>query len=254
MGERDREQSQRRLNETYTWIAFALAAIAGAVDGIGYIILAHIFTSHMSGNTVALMLHVASGNWREAWRHFEPIVAFFLGVLLGLGTTDALLQTKLRRMFAAIASTEVALLIAFFLVAHPAEQWMVVLPAGAMGIQNAMLRRVGHRSIRTTYMTGMLTNCAQGLVEAVVAKINRDDGASEKFKDFLLYGGIWLAFAGGGIFGALIQLWHGSVSLFLPIGGLAALVLYDVFDPVAKHPSEADRGQGEGSSSRREAG
>lgn len=254
MSEPGRRRSQRRLSQTYTWVAFALAAIAGAVDGIGYIILAHIFTSHMSGNTVALMLHVASGNWHEAWRHFEPIVAFFCGVLFGLATTDTLLQTKLKRMFGAIAVTEVALLIAFFLVAHPVEQWMVVLPAGAMGIQNAMLRRVGHHSVRTTYMTGMLTNCAQGLVEAVFAKLGKDDDAADKFKDFLLYGGIWLAFAIGGIVGAVLQLQHGSVSLFLPIGGLAGLILYDLFDPVTQPAPEKTDDKSEEASSRREAG
>lgn len=254
MSERERQQSQRSLSKTYTWVAFALAAIAGAVDGIGYIILAHIFTSHMSGNTVALMLHVASGNWREAWRHFEPIVAFFCGVLFGLGATDALVQTKLARTFGAIAVTEIVLLVAFFLVAHPAEQWMVVLPAGAMGIQNAMLRRVGHHSVRTTYMTGMLTSCAQGLVEAVAAKIGKDEAAPEKFKDFLLYGGIWLAFAIGGIIGALLQLRHGSVSLFLPIGGLAALILYDIFDPVSKPEPEKAGDRSDDANSQREAG
>ena len=234
MSERDEQQSQRRLPGTVTWVAFSLAAIAGAVDGIGYIILAHIFTSHMSGNTVGLMLHVASSNWREAWRHFEPIVAFFCGIVLGLALTDALQQTKIDRMFAVIAVAEAALLTAFFFVAHPAEQWMVVLPAGAMGIQNAMLRRVGHHRVRTTYMTGMLTNCAQGLVEAVAAKLGKREDAREKLKDFFLYGGIWLAFALGGILGAILQLQHGSVALFLPIGGLAALIVYDLFEPLTK--------------------
>lgn len=250
MSERRRGQSQRRLSKAYTWVAFVLAAIAGAVDGIGYIILYHVFTSHMSGNTVALTLHVASGNWGEAWRHFEPIIAFFIGVLVGLAATDALARTKLTRMFSAIAAGEILLLIAFYLVAHPAEQWMVVLPAGAMGIQNAMLRRVGHHSVRTTYMTGMLTNCAQGLVEAFAAVFTKKDDAAQKVGDFFFYGGIWFAFAAGGSIGAFILIGHGPVALFAPIGGLAALIAYDLASPLTIPQPEETR-EGDESSSQR---
>jgi uncharacterized membrane protein YoaK (UPF0700 family) len=218
-------RSQRKLSSRYSWIALALAAIAGAVDGIGYLLLYHIFTSHMSGNTVAMMIYVASGNWREAWRHLEPIVVFFAGICAGIALTDILVASCIRRMFSFVAGLEALLLLVFLIVAHPPQQWMVVWPASAMGIQNAMLRRVGHHNVRTTFVTGMLTNTAQALVEG-------------KFADFAFYGGIWLCFSCGGILAAVLAIAHGTIALLLPLSGLLALIAYDVYDPLTLPPPE----------------
>lgn len=235
--------SERRLSNEYSWLALALAAIAGAVDGTGYLLLYHVFTSHMSGNTVAMMIYVAGGDWHEAWRHIEPIVIFFFGILAGIALTDVLVARRIARMFAVVAGLEFVLLVVFLALAHPPQQWMVVWPAGAMGIQNAMLRRVGHYKVRTTFVTGMLTNTAQGLVETVQALFVRSGDAREKFSDFAFYGGIWLCFACGGIFAALIALGYGTWALLLPLSGLGALIAYDLIAPVTKVPIEQASGE-----------
>lgn len=237
------QHSERQLSQRYSWIALTLAIVAGSTDGIGYLLLAHIFTSHMSGNTVAQTLYVASGQWHEAWRHFEPIVVFFFGIVLGLAASDLLASAKFARMFAIVAGMETALLLAFIFVAHPAQQWMVVFPAGAMGIQNAMLRRVGHHRVRTTFVTGMLTNAAQGLVEAVGARLTRADDAAIKLRDFYFYGGIWLLFALGGIAGAFIELRFGPEALWLPVAALLLLIGCDLAAPFAAQPA-SDEEQG----------
>lgn len=41
---------------------------------------------------------------------------------------------------------------------------LVALPAFAMGLQDAALRRVGGRTVRTTYVTGTLTNLGEDCV------------------------------------------------------------------------------------------
>jgi uncharacterized membrane protein YoaK (UPF0700 family) len=232
------QHSERKLSNQLSWFALALAAIAGAVDGTGYLLLYHVFTSHMSGNTVAMTLHVASGNWREAWRHFEPIVVFFFGIVAGIALTDLLVALRVARMFSVVAGLELVLLDVFLAVAHPPQQWMVVWPASAMGVQNAMLRRVGHYRVRTTFVTGMLTNTAQGLVEAIQAVATHSGESREKFADFSFYGGIWLCFACGGILAAFIALHYGTEALLLPLSGLAVLIAYDVVAPVTAVPLE----------------
>ncbi len=236
------KQSERQLSNQYSWIALALAAIAGAVDGIGYLLLYHVFTSHMSGNTVAMMLYVADGNWHEAWRHIEPIVIFFFGIIGGIALTDVLVALRIARMFAIVAGLEFVLLALFYAFAHPPQQWMVVWPAAAMGVQNAMLRRVGHHRVRTTFITGMLTNTAQGLVEGVRALVSRSSEAHAKLADVAFYGGIWLCFACGGILAAFIALAHGSAALLLPLSGLALLIGYDLISPLTKAPVEQASG------------
>lgn len=226
-----------------TWLALALAAIAGAVDGIGYLLLYHVFTSHMSGNTVAMMIYVANGNWREAWRHVEPIVIFFAGIVAGITITDMLVNLRVARIFAILTGLEFVLLVVFFALAHPPRQWMVVWPASAMGVQNAMLRRIGHHRVRTTFVTGMLVNTALGLVETVQALTARTNDARKKFADFLLYGGIWLCFACGGIVAAFVALRYGTIALLLPLSGLAALIVYDLISPLTETAREQASGE-----------
>lgn len=226
-----------------TWLALALAAIAGAVDGIGYLLLYHVFTSHMSGNTVAMMIYVANGNSREAWRHVEPIVIFFAGIVAGITITDMLVNLRVARIFAILTGLEFVLLVVFFALAHPPRQWMVVWPASAMGVQNAMLRRIGHHRVRTTFVTGMLANTALGLVETVQALTARTNDAREKFADFLLYGGIWLCFACGGIVAAFVALRYGTIALLLPLSGLAALIVYDLISPLTETAREQASGE-----------
>lgn len=235
------QHSERQLSQRYSWIALALAIIAGSTDGIGYLLLAHVFTSHMSGNTVAQTLYVALGQWREAWRHFEPIVFFFFGIVLGLALTDVLTNARFARIFTVVAALETALLLAFLLLAHPVHQWMVVFPAGAMGVQNAMLRRVGHHRVRTTFVTGMLTNAAQGLVDAAGARLTRSADAGEKLRDFYFYGAIWLLFALGGVTGALIELHSGPSALWLPVGALLLLIGCDLRLPFAAEPAPEEQ-------------
>lgn len=240
-----RTHSERALSNAYSWVALALSAIAGAVDGIGYLLLFHIYTSHMSGNTVGMMLHIAGGNWHEAWRHLEPIVVFFLGIVAGIALTDLLVALKIARMFSIVAGLELVLLAAFLALSRSPHQWLVVWPAGAMGVQNAMLRRVGHHRVRTTFITGMITNAAQGLVEMIQAFVRRS-GAREKLADFAFFGAIWVCFACGGIVAGLLFIGHGRWALLLPLSGLALLIAHDLVRPLANTPLEQASGQRSG--------
>lgn len=124
---------------------------------------------------------------------------------------------------------EALLLVAFLLVAGFPQLWTAALPAAAMGLQNAMLRRVSQRRIRTTFITGMLTNTMQELVGIVAALFARDGRRSKHCRDFLVYAVICITFAAGGLAGASIELAYGSIALLLPIVGLAILIACDLW-------------------------
>jgi uncharacterized membrane protein YoaK (UPF0700 family) len=100
--------------------------------------------------------------------------------------------------------------------------------------------------VRTTIVTGMMTNTAQGVVETVHALATRSDDAREKFGDVLFYGGIWLCFACGGIAAGVIALGHGTEALLLPLSGLALLIGYDLVAPVTMMPAEQASGEQSG--------
>jgi uncharacterized membrane protein YoaK (UPF0700 family) len=191
------------------------------VDAIGFLLLAHVFTSHMSGNTVKLTVAVASGNWQEVAWYGCAIGAFVAGAIVGLLALEAAAVREVARTFGLVASIELVLLLAFAGLARPPQEWMLSLPAAAMGVQNALLRRVGRRGVRTTVVTGMLVHFAHALV-------------LRSRKGVALYGLIWISFAAGGIAGAYLDYGYGPVALLLPIAGLFALICVDLVKPLTQ--------------------
>src|SRR5512142_2581415 len=68
-----------------------LSCVAGAVDGIGYVLL-HVFTAHITGNTVHLGADVGRLELGAAVRPAFAIAAFVLGVGLGAFAREASAQ------------------------------------------------------------------------------------------------------------------------------------------------------------------
>src|SRR6202012_202372 len=64
-------------------LACALSALAGYVDGIGYLHLGGLFVSFMSGNSTRLGVSLAAGQWTAAGDAFGLIVLFVAGATSG---------------------------------------------------------------------------------------------------------------------------------------------------------------------------
>jgi uncharacterized membrane protein YoaK (UPF0700 family) len=82
-----------------SWVAFLLAWTAGAVDAIGYLVLYHEFTAHMSGNTVAMGAQLGEGNFGEAAHRLIPIPLLVLGIALGATLIEIAIRRDVRRTF-----------------------------------------------------------------------------------------------------------------------------------------------------------
>lgn len=169
-------------------VAVALTAVAGCVDAVGYVMLAHVFVANMSGNSVAVGLDAAGSRWGEVWHRGWSVVTFVAGLLVG----GVVAETQRRRRGArrAVAVTlllECALLAGFLAAAGATFGWhahgpvvasdpgwptprtratalLVALAAGAMGVQNVCLRVAGALSVYTTHVTGSLTQLADEAV------------------------------------------------------------------------------------------
>ena len=73
-------------------LASALSALAGYVDGIGFLHLGGLFVSFMSGNSTRMGVSLAEGQWLSAAEAFGLIALFVIGaaagslIVLGRGT------------------------------------------------------------------------------------------------------------------------------------------------------------------------
>src|SRR5215469_1888738 len=64
-------------------LACALSALAGYVDGIGFIHLGGLFVSFMSGNSTRLGVSLAEANWLNAATALGLIALFVTGAAAG---------------------------------------------------------------------------------------------------------------------------------------------------------------------------
>jgi uncharacterized membrane protein YoaK (UPF0700 family) len=255
-------------------LAFLLAWVGGFVDGVGYLLLCELFTSHQSGNSVVLGVSAGQHDWAEAVRRGFPIPVFVTGLALGAALNHVLVRRGVRSLLALPLALEACLLGLFMLFAGLAVEAgtlrvdnpvvfypVAALPALAMGLQNSTLRRVGGLAVRTTFITGMLCGLAEEAVAYFFWFRGRQRGRSWRrvavllrlsprqphFNHVLLLGGLWLGFVVGAVSGAslVVQLDWKSISLAAPITVLAVVVLYDLLWPIAS-PATVRHQHGQG--------
>jgi uncharacterized membrane protein YoaK (UPF0700 family) len=147
---------------------------AGLIDAVGWLAFLHIYTAHMSGNTVSFGIHVFDGDWEQAFRHAWPLLPFALGLLFSAGTTAAARRHGWHSSFSIALFTELLLLAAFMWFGmrysvngelKQASKFYVLaaLPAAAMGIQTVTVTRVAGLRVYTTYLTGSLAKWAEAV-------------------------------------------------------------------------------------------
>lgn len=236
-------------------LILVLAWTAGMVDAVGFLNLAHLFTTHMSGNSAATGAYLGQGNWREMSRRVFPIPLFVVGVASGGWLTEVAIVRRARSVFLLPLLLEEAVLAAYLIAGifagpaggGPMFYVLAALPSFAMGVQNATLKRVGHRTVRTTYVTGMLTNFADGIVAYIFWRLEQARGQAdsehsivpkpESLGHAFLFGGIWLLFVLGAGFASWLDTRWRYYTLLLPIGGVLFVLVFDLFRPLYTKPS-----------------
>lgn len=261
-------RARLRKEREKAWLAVLLAAVAGSVDAVGFLTLAHLFTAHMSGNTVGMGAYLGQRQWGEAFRRGFPVPLFVLGVVCGAGITETAVRRGARSPLAPAFGLEALLLVAFIFFGGglalggdvpggPEFYTLAALLAFAMGLQSATLRRVGHRTIRTTYVTGMLTNFGEQFVACLfwlgakrrgrrspsVLKSFRSTSPRESLARMLLYGGVWVGYVCGAVVAGLAESRWAARSLLLPLGGLLLVIALDLIRPIFVPPHRAAKAE-----------
>ena len=139
-------------------LACALSALAGYVDGIGFLHLGGLFVSFMSGNSTRMGVNLAEGQWLSAAKALGLIVLFVIGaaagslIVLGRGANRQLWLLLVEALLLAAA----ALCYAFGL-SNVAVAAIVL----AMGLENAVFQIEGGAGLGLTYVTGALVKVGQ---------------------------------------------------------------------------------------------
>lgn len=198
----------------WVWLGgFLLAVVAGMVNAVGLLSLHHQGVTHLTGNLTALGADVAAGDYRHAGHLALLIAAFFGGaVLSGVLIRD----TKLRvgRRYGVALLLESGLIVAAVPALGQGQAVGLYLLAGAAGLQNAMVTTYSSAIVRTTHVTGLVTDLGITLGHALAGR------PCERKKAALL-GVLTLGFAAGAAAGAVQYRYHQAATLLTPAAVLA---------------------------------
>ena len=192
-------------------LACALTALAGYVDGIGFLHLGGLFVSFMSGNSTRMGVSLAAGDWRPALEALGLIALFVAGatagslVVLGPGT---------RRQALVLLAEAVLLAAAALCYSLGLSNIAVSAIVMAMGLENAVFQADGGAGLGLTYMTGALVKVGQLLATAL-----KGGSRFGWVPNFLL----WAAMVVGAVIGGLAYHWINLAAIWFAAGGALAL-------------------------------
>ena len=145
-------------------LARYLAFVAGAANAGGFLAVQQ-YTSHMSGIVSAMADNLALGNIVVMLAGLGALLSFLMGAACCALLVNWGRRRKLHSEYAFPLMLEATLLIFFGLLGGILEthEWLFV-PAAVMllcfimGLQNAIVTKLSKAEIRTTHVTGMVTD------------------------------------------------------------------------------------------------
>ncbi|HET7544136.1 MAG TPA: YoaK family protein [Polyangiaceae bacterium] len=226
-------------------LAAYLAFIGGFVNSCGFVLVGT-FTSHVTGNVGRLADDTALGNYAAAGAALTMIFAFFCGAFLVSMMVETTFFRHKSRAYAAALALEGGLLVAFtavsFFVAPTHPRWRdaeALLLCTAMGLQNALVTRLSGAVVRTTHLTGVVTDLGiemarwfrhwRGSLSGVVrVRLVVGSNAPERpaIPKMYLLTTIALAFLFGAGFGAVTAVRLGHAAMLVAAVAVAAGALY----------------------------
>lgn len=240
-----REGKERSFRENVV-LAFSLAGVAGAVNGIGFAELGFL-TSHVSGTVTRFGTAIGAGSWLDAWHALGFIGSFVVGAMTAAVLVEIARRTGHPR-FQMPLLAEALVLVGFTvfteLMDEPDDALKYKLALALsfmMGLQNALVTRLSGAVVRTTHLTGLSTDMGIEIVRVVALYQKRTRG--ESLRDHLrhlsymrsdpelyrarLHATIFLSFVVGAASGLWLFAHIGAMAMVAPVIGLLGLVIYD---------------------------
>jgi uncharacterized membrane protein YoaK (UPF0700 family) len=198
--------SPSRTDSANRHIARYLAFIAGAANAGGFLAV-HQYTSHMSGIVSAAAGQFALGSIQLALKGLVAVFAFLSGACASTLLIRWGRDRKLHSQYALPLLSE-ALLLAIFALAGrhftgsllPAA---VILLCFSMGLQNAMITKISGSVIRTTHLTGLVTDIGIAIGRLFFASSHTDVRVDQELGALRLLASLVVLFFAGGVLGAL---------------------------------------------------
>jgi uncharacterized membrane protein YoaK (UPF0700 family) len=165
--------SMKSVAATGSGLTIALLALTfstGVIDALSFVALGHVFTANMTGNIVFLAFAVSGTKGLSAARSGASLLAFMAGAAYGGVMNVRHADWTQARLLKAVSAIEAALLFvaASFVtitgseyeITANAAYGLITLTALAMGVRNAVVRKMAVPDLTTTVLTLTVTGLA----------------------------------------------------------------------------------------------
>jgi uncharacterized membrane protein YoaK (UPF0700 family) len=200
----------QRTSQNNIRLGVTLCFVAGATNAGGFLAVGQ-YTSHMTGVVSSVADNLVLGQLALVLAGLASLAAFTGGAMATAWMVNWGLRRKLQSAYGRPLLLEAGLLLLFGLVgtginfsASFFAPLTVLVLCFIMGLQNAVITKISHAEIRTTHVTGLVTDL--GIELGKLLYVNRLNQATpvrantKKLNNQLLLIG---SFFGGGILGAL---------------------------------------------------
>lgn len=157
-----RHEGVERTDRENRQLAAFLASNAGFVNSASFVLIG-VFTSHTTGNVGRLADQLARGDFALAGSAAVLVTAFFFGAFVASMAIESNVFRRLPYTYAALMVAEATLLALFLGATHMIRNGVGrdlsgALLCFAMGLQNSLVTRVSGAIVRTTHLTGVITD------------------------------------------------------------------------------------------------
>ncbi|WP_144837780.1 YoaK family protein [Leclercia adecarboxylata] len=210
-------------------LALWLATSAGLLNAIALGAFGF-FPSHMTGNTSQFSSEVSSTDLNDIIFFATIILAFVTGAIVARIIVLWGIVHNVRLIFCQVLFIEGLLLAGvslyeMFFHTFTTNREIIVFLCGLMGIHNSTSTQLSGGRVRSTHITGTLTDAGISLASVVVAMLRRDyskDTAGQK-NQLITHLTTLFSFITGGIVGLILFRWFGFNAM-LALGVILVLV------------------------------
>ena len=192
-------------------LGWVLAFIAGATNA-GAFLAVQQYTSHMTGMVSSMADHLVFGDIALAASAFGALVSFLCGAAVCAVLVNFAKRHRLESQFATPLLLEAALLLVFGVIGGQLSSVRgvfvsvtVMILCFMMGLQNAVITKVSRAEIRTTHVTGLITDIGIELGKALYwnrAPAELSLRVTADWGRLLMLSVLVLSFFTGGVIGA----------------------------------------------------
>ena len=174
---------RRRSRQSNRQLGLCLAFIAGAANAGGFLAVQQ-YTSHMTGILSSVADHLVLGKVELALGGLGGLLSFVAGAITSTLLINFSRRRRLHGQFALPLLLEACLLLGFGVLGARLMEipgffvpLTVMLLCFIMGLQNAIITKLSNAEIRTTHVTGMITDIGIELGKALY--VNRHERADQ---------------------------------------------------------------------------